>query len=152
MTAKQLQKLYFENFGIKFDPFADMDFKQSREARDARRRTLQKLPEKRKCSSAVLTDDEYKKMVSVFDEETPEGLQKKFYCIASYELAWRGGEAAAAQLDYFHEELNNSGMWSGRIEYNTVFSKTAQGGNRKLVDTKWLVANVEKPEHCPVRY
>ncbi|KAF2904780.1 hypothetical protein ILUMI_01391 [Ignelater luminosus] len=30
-------------------------------------------------------------MVNKFNEDTPVGLQKKFYFLASYELAWRGG-------------------------------------------------------------
>ncbi|XP_031337211.1 uncharacterized protein LOC116174575 [Photinus pyralis] len=101
VTAKQLQKLYFQEFGL--------------------------------------------------DEDTPDGLERKFYYIASYELAWRGGEAAVAEVNFFHDEVSNSSVWSGRIEYNPVFSKTAQGGGRKLADSKWLVANTEKSKFCPVR-
>ncbi|XP_031335169.1 uncharacterized protein LOC116165037 [Photinus pyralis] len=151
VTAKQLQKLYFQEFGVRFDPFSDVEFKQSRAARDAKRRELQKLPEKRKCSSSALSDAEYKDIVSKLDEDTPDGLERKFYYIASYELAWRGGEAAVAEVNFFHDEVSNSSVWSGRIEYNPVFSKTAQGGGRKLADSKWLVANTEKSEFCPVR-
>jgi hypothetical protein len=69
-------------------------YSKHREARDATRRKLQALPEKRTSSAAALSEKEYKKIVQVFDEESPEGLQKKFFLIASYELAWRGGEGA----------------------------------------------------------
>lgn len=40
---------------------------------------------------------------------------------------------------------------AGRMEYNPVFSKTAQGGAKKMCDSKWLVPNTKRPEFCPVR-
>lgn len=43
------------------------------------------------------------------------------------------------------------GNYTGRIEYNPIFSKTAQGGSRKLADSKWLIANIANPRICPVR-
>jgi hypothetical protein len=46
---------------------------------------------------------------------------------------------------------NYVSLVSGRIEYNTVFSKTAQGGAKNLCDSKWLVPNSKNPEFCPVR-
>lgn len=49
------------------------------------------------------------------------------------------------------EEIDNEGNFTGRIEYNPVFSKTAQGGSKKLTDCKWLVTNDINPEVCPVR-
>lgn len=42
-------------------------------------------------------------------------------------------------------------MIIGRIEYNPVFSKTAQGGDKKITDSKWLVPNTKETKLCPVR-
>jgi hypothetical protein len=84
------------------------------------------------------------------NEDGPEGLQKKFFLIASYELAWRGGEGAQCQTYFFKEEINNEGLPTGRVEYNTIFSKTAQGGAKRLTESKWLIPN-ENAELCPVR-
>lgn len=37
------------------------------------------------------------------------------------------------------------------MEYNPIFSKTAQGGSQKCAESKWLVQNKKQPEFCPVR-
>lgn len=90
-------------------------------------------------------------MMNLWDENTPNGLQKKFFHIAAFELAWRGGEAAQCKIHYFKTEKNNDGTSTGRLEYNSIFSKTAQGGDKKLNDSKWLTENKENPDLCPVR-
>lgn len=61
-------------------------------------------------------------MQKVWTEDTPEGLQKKFFNIVAKELAWRGNEGAFASIFHFKKELNNFGNFTNRIEYNPVFS------------------------------
>lgn len=150
-TAKMLQEKYFQEFNIKFDPFTDIIFKEARDARNAKRKELQSIPEKRKISSTAVNKAQIIKMAKLWDENEPEGLQKKFFHIASYELAWRGGEAASCMVYYFKEEKAIDGMFTDRIEYNPIFSKTAQGGANKLTDSKWLTKNNEDDTICPVR-
>lgn len=70
----------------------------------------------------------------------------------SYELAFRGGEAANCSMDFFKEEIYHDVSASNRIEYNPVFSKTCQGGNRGLSNSKWLIRNTVNEDICPVRY
>lgn len=115
IVAKKLQEKYFQEFNIVFDPFHDITFKPARDARNAKRRSLQKHEEKRKTSSASLNMDDYYKMVSLWDESTPTGLQRKFYFIAAVELAWRGGEAARCLTEHFKEEIDNYGIKTGEI-------------------------------------
>ncbi|KAJ8915443.1 hypothetical protein NQ315_003204 [Exocentrus adspersus] len=150
-TAKQLQKMFFEKYNRKFDPFSDVEFMKARAARDAKRRKLQKDPSKRKLSASALSNEEYGKIIQTFDEDTPDGLQRMFFFVASHELAWRGGEGCEARICYFLEEKDNMGNYTGRIEYNPVFSKTTQGGSRKLADSKWLIPNIGNAKICPVR-
>lgn len=50
-TAKQLQEKFYNDWGIRFDPFTDIIFKTSRDARNAKRRILQVKPETRKVSA-----------------------------------------------------------------------------------------------------
>ena len=89
-------------------------------------------------------------MADLWKEDTPVGLQRKFFQIASYELEWRGGEAVNCLIDYFEEELDNVGKTPG-ASYNPPFSKTAQGGAKPLAEKKWLVQNLADPDKCPVR-
>ena len=151
VTAKQLQEMMFTKFKIKFNPFSDIEFTEARSARDAKRRKLQTDPSKRKASSAALSNEEYNSILNMWDEDTPEGLQRKFFHVSSRELAWRGGEGCSASVKYFVEEKDSKGGFTGRIEYNPLFSKTTQGGAKKLADSKWLITNSSKPEVCPVR-
>ncbi|KAJ3646848.1 hypothetical protein Zmor_024416 [Zophobas morio] len=150
-TAKLVQEKYFNEWNIKINPFTDPCFKAARDARDATRRKLQTLPEKRTVNSAALTENEFLNMVQILNENTPDGLQKKFFLIASFELAWRGGEGASCFTYYFKPEIDNKGLTTGRIEYNPVFSKTAQGGSKPLTSSKWLTKNKDNPNLCPVR-
>lgn len=150
-TAKMLQNLYFEKFKVILNPFTDSAFKKAREARNSKRKRLQNDLAKRKESSVALTKSEIDNMALAWDENTPIGLLKKFFHVVAYELAWRGGEAANCKVHYFKEEKFNNGELTGRIEYNTVFSKTCQGGSKKCCDSKWLIKNRENPDICPVR-
>lgn len=52
---------------------------------------------------------------------------------------------------YFRDEIGIDGKWTGRIEYNPIFSKTAQGGSKSLTNSKWLVKNSENVSLCPIR-
>lgn len=90
-------------------------------------------------------------MINIWDEETPEGLQKKLFMIISVELAWRGGEGSMALIHHFREEKKNDGESAGRIQYNPIFTKTTQGGDKKCADSKWLTENREFSDKCPVR-
>jgi hypothetical protein len=52
-------------------------------------------------------------------------------------------------VDKRPEEFENTGLYSTLLvscplSTVPVFSKTAQGGNQKLADSKWLVANTEE--------
>lgn len=149
-TAKIVQEMYFNTWNIKINPFSDAVFQSSRQARDATRKKLQILPGKRTNSAGALTETEYLKIVSGFDENTPVGLQKIFFFIVSYELAWRGGEGVHCMTYFFKEDIDNNGSLTNRIEYNPVFSKTAQGGAKKLAESKWLIVN-ENVDFCPIR-
>lgn len=150
-TANMVKEKYFNDYNIVIDPFSDIIFKEARDARNAKRKELQKLPEKRKLSSSALDKSEILKMAKSWDENDPEGLQKKFFHIASFELAWRGGEAPNCKIHFFKKEILNDGTTTGRIEYNSIFSKTAQGGSKKCSESKWLTMNKADPDICPVR-
>lgn len=150
--AKLLQEKFHKEFGTTFDPFKDVVFKDARSARDAKRRQLQVSGEKRKSSASILTEDEQNQIIALWNEDTPEGLQRKFFHIVALELAWRGGEAAECLITFFEIEKDNLGEHTGRIVYNPIFSKTCQGGGKPLTQKKWLVENKINPDRCPVRY
>lgn len=150
-TSKILMEKFYNEYGRKINPFDDVTYKEAREARNAKRKELQTIPEKRKQSSTSLCYNEFKKLVDTCDENTPDGLIKKVFYVFSYELAWRGGEATKCMHNFFKPEIDNIGNKTGRIEYNSIFSKTAQGGNKKCADSKWLVTNNNNPSLCPVR-
>lgn len=78
VTAKLLMQKFFNDYNIIFNPFSDIEFKKARDAKNAKRKQLQKVPEKRKESAVFLTNQEYQKLVAGCDEETPDGLQKKY--------------------------------------------------------------------------
>lgn len=151
VTAKQIQEKYYSEYKISFNPFQDIEFKKGRDVRNAKRKELQRCVDKRKQSAAALEEEEYTRIIDSCDEKTPLGLQMKFFHISSYELAWRGGEGVNCLLHYFRKEINNAGEETGRLEYNPIFSKTCQGGNKKCTDTKWLTPNIENPDRCPIR-
>lgn len=151
LTAKMLQEKYYNEYHIKFNPFSDIEFKLARDAKSAKRKQLQSNPEKRKSSSVFLKYNEFKKIVDSCNENTPNGLQKKLFFVLSYELAWRGGEGARCQVNYFKMESDKSGNKTGRIEYNPVFTKTTQGGDKPCATSKWLISNKTNTDICPIR-
>jgi len=107
VTAKILQKKYFNEFGVCFNPFSDIEFKQARDAGDMKIKELQKIPAKRTHSALPFSVNEKIRMQELYDENTPDGLQKKFYFVISIELAWRGGEGVQALTDFFTFETDN---------------------------------------------
>ncbi|KAJ3622485.1 hypothetical protein MTP99_002992 [Tenebrio molitor] len=113
-----------------------MLYSKHREARDATRRKLQALPEKRTSSAAALSEKEYKKIVQVFDEESPEGLQKKFFLIASYELAWRGGAKRLTESKWLIPN-ENAELCPVRL-YHKLLSKR---GNNVKTERMFLTPN-----------
>jgi DNA polymerase III alpha subunit (gram-positive type) len=117
ITAKMLQEKFYNDFGITIDPFNEIIFKQARDARNAKRRELQAYPSKRKCSAAALSEKELNEMIEIWNENNPIGLQRKFFHLASYELAWRGGEGAKCLIHHFKEETNNDGAKTGSYIY-----------------------------------
>ena len=50
----------------------------------------------------------YSEIAKIYDENTPDGLQRKFYQVAAFELAWRG-EVAGCLVEHFKEETQNDG-------------------------------------------
>lgn len=151
VTAKMCMEKYKTDYGISFNPFTQSEFKSARDAKNAKRRRLQTQPDKRKESSTFLKYNEFQNLVNHCNEDEPNGLQKKVFFIFSYELAWRGGEGCNCFLSYFKEERDNTGTKTGRIEYNPIFSKTTQGGERPCASSKWLVRNTKNPDICPIR-
>lgn len=150
VTAKLLQQKYSE-YGVNLDPFTNITFKAARDARDAVRRELQGDPSKRRTSSSAFTSEEYLSILKLFDENTPDGLQKKLFHVLSFELAFRGGEAPNCTTDFFKMEKFHDGTPTNRIEYNPIFSKTRQGGSHLLTDSKWLIKNNADEAICPIR-
>lgn len=150
VVAKMLQEKIFKDYGRKIDPFHDVEFKSARDARDTKRKQLQRKPEMRKCSSVAFTAEEFDALQKYWDEDSPEGLRNFFYFIAAKELAWRGNEGSKVLVQHFQEESDNFGNKTNRIEYNPIFEKTAQGGAKKCASSKWLIPNPES-DLCPVR-
>jgi hypothetical protein len=68
---------YFYEYGMKINPFEPIEFKPVRDARNAKRKNLQSMEDKRKESARFLTYNELKELVKACDEQKPEGLQKK---------------------------------------------------------------------------
>lgn len=151
MTAKMLMDQYFEKYHRKINPFEDISYKKAREAKNTKRKELQQKAEKRKSSSDSLPFQDFKKIVDTFDEDTADGLIKKVFLVFSFELAWRGGEAVKCLVNYFKIEKDTFGNFTNRIEYNPIFAKTAQGGDKKCSESKWLVSNKVDLNICPVR-
>jgi hypothetical protein len=55
-TVKMIQDKYFTTWNISINPFNNIIFKSARDARDATRKKLQALPEKRTASAAALNN------------------------------------------------------------------------------------------------
>ncbi|KAK9685652.1 hypothetical protein QE152_g37874 [Popillia japonica] len=136
ISAKLVQKKFYEEVKRETNPFRCVIFEDAKKARAAKRKKLQAIPEERERNSVTLKAAEISKIVSFFDENTPDGLQKKFYQIYSVELAWRGNEAVFCLVYYFKAECDHYCQPTGRIEYNTIFSKIAQCGEKYTAESK----------------
>lgn len=83
-----------------------------------------KLDLKKNCSSSLIKE-ELCKIISLWNEDTSNGLRKKNY-IASYELLWRGGEAVNYLINYFTKEIDNVGiatdhcLQNGQLNENNI--------------------------------
>lgn len=73
-------------------------------------------------------------MQKVWTEDTPKSLLKN----------WHGQVMKANLHQYFKKELDNFGNFTNRIEYNPIFKKTNQGGDKSCCESKWLVQNTEE--------
>jgi hypothetical protein len=51
---------------------------------------------------------------------------------------------------FFKDEIVNNRQWRGRIQYNPIFTKTAQSGPKSLGNSKWLIKNNEEENVCTV--
>ncbi|KAJ8977541.1 hypothetical protein NQ317_011232 [Molorchus minor] len=72
-TAKSLQEKYLNDFDIKINPFSDAAFKTARGARDAKRKALQSIPEKRRASAAALEEKDWDAMTTFKAEQRNDG-------------------------------------------------------------------------------
>lgn len=151
VTAKVLQAKYEHEYRRKFNPFTDELFATARKAKNSKMKELGSCPLKRRLNTEVFTIDEYRRMLESCDENCPEGLQKKFFIIASYELFWRSGEARKCKVDHFKEKyIKDADLSHILIEYNPLFDKTTKE-NALYTDSRWLFENLDRPEICPVR-
>ncbi|KAK9878601.1 hypothetical protein WA026_022863 [Henosepilachna vigintioctopunctata] len=121
ISAKLVQKKFYGEFNREKNPFRGVIFEDARRARVAKRKKLQTIPEKRKTNSVTLKAEKINRIISIFDENTPDA------------------------------ECDNYGQPTGRIEYNTIFSKTAQGGEKHTAESKWLTPNKNCEDKYPVR-
>lgn len=82
VTAKMLQEKFFKDYNVKIDPFSDLEFLPARQARDTKRKELQRDIDNRKKSSDAFTPEEHFQLQTYWSEDNPEGLQKKilFHC------------------------------------------------------------------------
>jgi len=85
-VAKVLQEKYHNEYKVSFNPFKDVIFASARQSRDAKRKQLQCDSSKMKVSAATFSLEEHNKIIDLWDEDTPDGLQRKFYHIVACEL------------------------------------------------------------------
>ena len=135
-TAKQLQEYFFEKYNRKFNPFSDIEFLNARAAKNAKRRKLQMDSTKRKKSSSALSADELRKIIKLWDENTPEGLQKKFFFVAAHELASRENEERQHNSNILWMKLTIEGNQQAALSI-TRFSLRPL----KAVRRKWLTVS-----------
>ncbi|KAJ8912784.1 hypothetical protein NQ315_002541 [Exocentrus adspersus] len=150
-TASSCKKCVLPNSNSSLIHFLDVEFAAARATRNAKQRSLQKYPTKRKASAVALTNEEYKTIIEMWDDNEPVGLQRKFFHVISRELAWRGGEGTMAKIEHFAKETDHQGNFTGKIEYNPVLTKTTQGGSKKLANSKCLIRSKGNLNECPVR-
>ena len=107
-TAKMVQEKYFKDYKIEFNPFTDIAFIEARDAKNCKRKQLQSDPDKRKARLVAIERKDILKMAKLWNLNEPEGLQKRFFHIASFELSWRGSEAVGCKIFHFKEEKNQN--------------------------------------------
>lgn len=150
-TARMLQDMFYDQYNIKFDPFRDVEFRKARDARDIKRQQLKSIADKSRINTVYLNAIEWKKLFCQWDENTPSGLQKKFFHMAWYLLGWKIYQASSCLIHFFVEELDFTGTFTGRIEYNPTLGNTTEASCSHTTEKKWLVANKFDPDICPVR-
>ncbi|KAK9882627.1 hypothetical protein WA026_022264 [Henosepilachna vigintioctopunctata] len=126
ISAKLVQKKFYEEFNRETNPFRGVIFEDARKARAAKRKKLQAIPEKRKTNSVALKAEEISKIISIFEENAQLTISKQNATIM----------------------VNPQDVLS---TYNTIFSKTAQGGEKHTAEYKWLTPNKNCEDKCPVR-
>lgn len=82
--------------------------------------------------------EDKRRMMEPYDETTPNGLIQKYYQYASFIFAWRGNEGAKTKVEHYREELDLYGNQTGQIEYNPIFTKNNQGGEKKISTSRWI--------------
>lgn len=99
--------------------------------------------------ATILSEDEQNQIKAVWNEDTPQALQRKFYHIGigpSSAWWWRG-----RMSDKFLEiEKDSFEIHTGRIVYSPVFNETCQGGEKPVTQEKWLVENKINWDRCPL--
>jgi hypothetical protein len=97
--------------------------------------------------------EEIDKIISLWNEETPVNLQRKFlYTYITWnELVWRAGEVVNCLTDHFTKEVDNPGTKTAPVICNPVFNKTTQAGDKPLTVKTWLISNFENPDKFPVK-
>lgn len=114
----------------------DPVFEQARKAKAVKRRQLQSDLTKHTINAVPFPPEEKRKIIDLHNEETPEGLLKKFFQYASFIFAWRGNEGAKSMITHYREEKDLRGIPTGRIEYNPIFTKTCQEEEKILSSSK----------------
>ena len=78
---------------------------------DGIRKELQADTTKLTVNATPLTQVEAKQTIELWNEDTPEGLNRKLHAVITKTLGWRGGESAMCTVDMFQEEKTNSGFF-----------------------------------------
>lgn len=86
-AAKMVQEKYLQEFNAKFYPFTEKIFREAQEP--------QCISENRKTPSKAASKTDTIRMVKLWEQNYPAGLQKKLFHITSFELVWRAGEATS---------------------------------------------------------
>ena len=84
--VKLIQEKYFKEHDRNINLFTNLEFSSTRATRDAKRKQLQKILEKRKISATALEADDRQNIIDLCDDTTPAELQIKFFLIVSVEL------------------------------------------------------------------
>lgn len=151
IIAKLLQQLYQNEYNIQFDPFKDIEFLGARQSRDRKRKMLQSNPESRKKTSDALSRNEMIKIIRMYKEDDPDGLQRKVFHALSFALGWRALEATKSLITFFVVEHDDSGNETGRLIYKSLFSRIEHQHSIENDVTLKVIAKSDDEEICPVR-